>query len=141
MTDCIRTPVRKGPRAAAKREVNELRNLSAAPPEFLQMLEEKKVPFKVQRLMLAFLAELSSPSAEQCPRVVNRVTRRFLSHLEFAINKAYNPDYLGGPATGTIARVIGDMLHSWTKEERSRCDRSLAPDLEQLAWSLESIAS
>jgi len=131
---------RKGVLAAARNELTRLRDLSSPTEEFLQVLEEFRVPIKTQRVLLSAVDDVCLPQAYHSPRFLARLAARFMSPLEFAVIEAWNPNY-SGPTTRGVARVISDLVRAFDIDGCSRIDRLLTADLQQLAASLEAIAS
>lgn len=124
----------------AKNQVTKLREQCEESADFLRMLDEHRVAFKAQRLMLSALEEIRLPKAHYSPRFAARLAFRFMQHLEFAVMVATGPHY-PGPTTRGVARALFDLLRAFDIHGCTRADRLLAADLLQLASCLEKIAT
>lgn len=140
ITESSCQPRTRRPLHPVKNEVTRLREHCEGSADFLRMLDEHRVPFKAQRLMLSALEEIGIPKAHYSPRFAARLSFRFIQHLEFAVMVATVPDF-PGPTTRGVAHALFDLLRAFDIHGCTRADRLLAADLLQLASCLEKIAT
>lgn len=126
--------------SASRKEFDQLWRSSSAPFEFLNMLHECKVPLKAIRVMLPAIDELDLSAAHHPPLKARKVSRRFMSHLEFAIAASIHHEHEGGPSTRRIASELGKLLPEMEARGLSQTDRQLVAELAQVAASLHAIA-
>lgn len=139
VTTCQQAKVRRV--SASRKEFDQLWRSSSAPLDFLNMLHECKVPLKAIRVMLPAIDELDLSAAHHPPRKARKLSRRFMSHLEFAIAASIYHEHKGGPSTRRIASKLGTLLSEIETHGLSQIDRLLVAELAQVAASLHAIAN
>jgi len=137
-TICQQEKVRRV--SASRKEFDQLWRSSSAPAEFLKMLQECKVPLKAIRVMLPAIDDLGLSAAHYPPLKARKLTRRFVSHLEFAIAVSIYPEHERGPSTRRIASELVKLLSEMEQRGLSHIDSLLVAELTQIAASLRAIA-
>jgi hypothetical protein len=128
------------PRAAANAFTPAIREQVVLPKKFQETLECVKVPEKAMRIMLSAISELSLPGAHYDPRIAEKLSLRYVSHLDFAIWGAVHPDYPKSVGTGAVSRELFALVEALHTQGMSRYDSLLVGDLLQVAHSLAAVA-
>jgi hypothetical protein len=139
MTSYENKSQRLGSVRAFNQELNDLKRNAPVPEEFLETLESSRTSTRAQIAILSSIANLSVPSSDLSPRDIAKMMKRFMSHVEYAVEAGslFSPN--GRKQGLIIAQELGsiiDRIENNFGSDLNRYDRLILGELAGLASCL-----